>query len=192
MLVGSRTRKIIDGCGFRTWSDIPAEKVERYLADLRNGGKGLSVQTSNFYLQAIQSFCRWMVRNRRASESPVTHLKRMNVKVDRRHDRTAFEVYEVRRLLAAAHGGPERFGMAGHERTLLYRLTVETGMRANELRTLKVSSFDLTACTVTGAAAYSKHREEDTLPLRPETAEELKAFFAGKLLGAKAFGGRYK
>jgi integrase len=30
------------------------------------------------------------------------------------------------------------------------------------------------------------------LPLRPETAVELQAFFAGKLPTAKAFGGRYK
>jgi len=88
----------------------------------------------------------------------------MNVKVDRRHDRTAFEVDEVRRFLAAAHAGPERFGMTGQERALLYRLTVESGMRADELRTLRVSAFDLNACRVVVQAAYSKHREDDTLP----------------------------
>ncbi len=190
--VTTRARAIIEGCQFRMWSDIRADRVERYVADLRNEGKGLSVQTSNFYLQAVQSLCRWMVQNRRASESPLAHLKRMNVKVDRRHDRTAFEVDEVRRLLAAAHAGPERFGMAGQERALLYKLTVESGMRANELRTLRLRSFDLEACKVIVQAAYSKHREEDTLPLRPETVAELRAFFANRVPTAKAFGGRYK
>ncbi len=70
---------------------------------------------------------------------------------------------------------------------MLYRLAVETGLRANELRNLVVSSFDLKSCTVTVAAGYSKHRREDTLPLRKETATELRAFLAGKLPGARAF-----
>jgi len=190
--VVTRVRRVMAGCGFRSWLDIRAERVERYLAELRNGDKNLSVQTSNFYLQAAQSFCRWMVLNRRAGESPLAHLQQMNVKVDRRHDRTAFEVEEVQRLLAATCRGPERFGMDGRERGLLYRLTVETGLRRNELKNLKVSSFDLDGRVVVIQAASSKHRREDTLPLRPETVEELKAFFTSRLPEAKAFGGRYQ
>jgi hypothetical protein len=42
----------------------------------------------------------WMMRNRRAGESPLAHLKGPNVRTDRRHDRTAFEIEEVQRLLA--------------------------------------------------------------------------------------------
>jgi integrase len=191
-LVSGRAQSVIDGCGFRTWSDIRADRIERYLADRRSGEKGISAQTSNFHLQAAQQFCRWMVQNRRASESPLAHLKKLNVKTDRRHDRTAFEVEEVQRLLAATYKGPVRFGMAGPERALLYRFTVETGLRRNELRSLRVSSFDFAANTVTVEAAYSKHRQVDVLPVRPETAAELQAFFAGKLPEAKAFGGSHK
>ena len=187
-----RARRVIEGCGFKTWSEIRADRVERFLADLRNGSEHLAIQTSNYYLQAIQSFCRWMVQNRRAGESPLAHLRTLNSKTDRRRDRVAFEVEEIRRLLAATIEGPERYGMDGPERAMLYRIAIETGLRANEIRTLKVSSFDLDACTVTVQAGYSKHRREDTLPLRPETAAELKAFFVGKLPGVKAFGGRYK
>ena len=190
-LVTMRARRVIEGCGFKNWSEIRADRVERYLAEKRSGTNGISAQTSNFYLQAIQGFCRWMVQNRRACESPLAHLKQLNVKVDRRHDRTAFEVEEVQRLLAATYKGPERYGMDGRERTLLYRLAIESGLRRNEMRTLKVSSFDFTTNTVTVKAAYSKHRQEDTLPLRRETAEDLGVFFAGKMPGAKAFGGRY-
>ena len=82
--------------------------------------------------------------------------------------------------------------MSGAERALLYKLAIESGLRANELRTLKVSSFDFTNNTVTVEACYSKHRREDVLSLRPETAEELKAFCLGKLSGTHVFGGRYK
>jgi integrase len=82
--------------------------------------------------------------------------------------------------------------MSGPERTLLYRIAVETGLRVNELRSLTVASFDLDAGVVTVEAGYSKRRHEDTLPLRPDTAAALKTFFADELPGAKAFGGRYK
>ena len=52
---------------------------------MRDNGNGISAQTSNFYLQAIKQFARWMVRDGRASESPLDHLTGVNAKLDRRH-----------------------------------------------------------------------------------------------------------
>lgn len=189
-LVTGRARRIILGCGFERWSDIEPGKVERFLADLRaaSGTKpGISNQTHNFYVAAIQQFCGWMTREERAGESRVARLETLNVRVDRRHDRRALG--ELQRLLAAADDGPDRCGMTGPERTMLYRLAVETGLRAGELRSLTRSSFDLDADppTVTVEAAYSKHRREDVLPLRPDTAAGLKAFLAFKAATALAF-----
>ena len=72
----------------------------------------------------------------------------------------------------------ERDGMTGPERGLLYQLAVESGLRAGELRSLTRSSFDLDGDppTVTVAAAYSKRRREDVLPIRPDLANDLGAF----------------
>jgi len=190
VLVVSRTRRIIDGCKFLFWQDISASKVQRYLAELRidtQDKKGISAQTFNFYLQALKEFCRWMVQDRRASESPVQHLKGLNVRTDRRHDRRALDPDEIRRLIETTTAQPERFGMSGPGRALLYRLAVESGLRANELRTLTAAAFDFENKTVTLSAAYSKHRREDTLPLRPDTAAQLKEFIKGKLPGAMVF-----
>lgn len=186
MLV-SRVTSIVEGCDFRSFSDIAADKVETFLKGLRGEPKKLSAQTSNFYLQGIKQFCKWMVENLRASESPLRHLKGLNVRTDRRHDRRGFEVDEMKRLLKSTADVRKRFGMTGPERAMLYRLAVETGLRANELRTLKVSSFDLNSYTVTILAGYSKHRREDVLPLRPQTAAELGSFLAGKTPDAQVF-----
>ena len=60
-------------------------------------------------------------------------------------------------------------------------------MRAGELRSLKVSSFDLEGFTVTLEAAYSKRRREDRVPLRPDTAATLRSWLSGKLPPAPAF-----
>src|SRR5262249_27614559 len=79
--------------------------------------------------------------------------------------------------------------MAGPERALLYWVAVETGLRSNELRSLTRASFDLNdaAPTVTVEAAYSKHRRQDTLPLRTELAAALKTHLALLLPTAPAF-----
>ena len=186
-LAVSRIRRIVTECKFLYWADISANKVQRYLADLRDKGNGFSAQTFNFYLQAIKQFCRWMIQNRRASESPLQHLKGLNVRTDRRHDRRALDVDEIRRLLETTAQEPERFGLTGYERALLYRFAIETGLRANELHSLKVSSFDFQNCTVTVTAGYSKRRREDTLPLRKDTANELQGFVKGKLPAVAVF-----
>jgi len=211
--VKTRVKKIIDDCGFRNWSDISASKVHEKISKLRkyvtvveqkkiHGKKikvkklkdcgQLSIKTRNDYLKAIKQFANWMVADRRAVNSPVEYLKGQNANTDRRHDRRALEPDELRRLLEATLAGPERFGMTGYERALLYRFTAETGFRRNEITSLKVSSFNFQNLTVTVKAAYSKHRREDVLPLRADTATELQEFFKGKLPTAKAFGGKYK
>jgi len=185
--VTSRARRIVEGCQFRSWSEIQASKVQRFLADLRDNGNGISAQTSNGYLQAIRQFGKWMVADRRATESPVEHLKGMNARTDRRHDRRPLELDEVRRLLATTQASERQAKMSGPERALLYRLAIETGLRANELRSLKVGSFDLERRRVAVQAAYSKRRREDELPLRPDTVRELREAFAAKTPEAKAF-----
>ena len=169
-LVTGRVRRIIDGCGFTHYADIRASKVQAFLHDLRADSderKGISAQTFNFYLSAIKQFCRWAVRDRRATESPVAHLDGLNVRTDRRHDRRPFATDELRRLIESTATGPVRETMTGLERAMLYRVAVETGLRSNELRSLTASSFHLDdgQATVTVEAAYSKHRRQDVLRL---------------------------
>jgi len=192
--IASRVRLIVEGCKLRTWTDIQPSKVQRYLADLRYKGEPISAQTFNFYLKAMQQFCRWLVRDGRASESPVEHLKCKTVRkgTDEVHPRRVLEIDELRRLLEVTKAGPKRFGMSGYERYLLYRLTAETGLRAEELRSLKVCSFDFDNLTVHVSGVYTKNRREAVQPVRPDTAKELKAFFSDKMPNVKAFGGTYK
>jgi len=195
--VKGRAERAFTACGFRFFSDIDANALTEHLADLRkdtqdadgNTKQGTARQTSNFILGACQQFCRWMLKYHRAHENPLTHLSKLNVRQDRRHDRRALTADELRRLLEAAETGPERFGMAGAERRLCYRLAAESGLRSSELHSLTRASFDLKSepPTVTVGAAYCKRGREDTLPLRPDTAAELATYMAGKHPGALAF-----
>ena len=55
-ITSNRIRAIFDNCGFVFMADISASKVLRYLAERRHDG--LSIKSSNDYLQAIKQFCR--------------------------------------------------------------------------------------------------------------------------------------
>ncbi len=186
----NRVWAVLSECKFSFISDVQASKVQRHLADRKH--RGLSPASCNHYLTAIKGFFNWLVSDQRTNDSPVAHLKGQNTRVDVRRVRRSFEADEVRRLLEVAAAGPECFGMSGYERSLIYRLAVETGLRANEIRNLKVSDFDFDDLTVTVKAGYSKHRREDTLPLRQDTATVLKEFLGNKTPMTRAFGGTHK
>ncbi len=204
-LVTVRARRVVDACRFKLWLDVNAAAVERVLSDYRADTaerRGISRQTSNFYLQAVKQFARWMVANERASESPLAHLKALNVRTDRRHDRRAMTADELQRLVTATYNGPTREGrrltsnagkptwsMTGPERAALYLTSMVTGLRSSELASLTRSSFALDgdSPTITVKAGYAKGKREDTLPLDRQDAEQLEPILIGKAPAARVF-----
>ena len=70
---------------------------------------------------------------------------------------------------------------------MIYRLAVESGLRANEIRNLKRCDFDFNNCTVTVQDHTAKNRKEKTLPLRPGMTAEVKELLASKLPAAQVF-----
>lgn len=181
-----RVQSILNAIKATRFVDIDANKVVAHLAQRRR--KKLSIESSNHYTRRIKQFGAWMVRSGRATSSQLGMLTLLNSRPDRRHARRALSTDELNRLIHTARNGPPRFGVAGPERALLYLTAVETGLRANELRTLTVGSFKFNADppTVTVGAAYSKHRREDVLPIRSELAASIRSQSAGKLPGAAA------
>ena len=188
-LTNNRVKAILDGCKFHSISDVQASKIQHYLAERK---QDLSIKSCNYYLTAIKSFFNWLILDGRTDVNRIRHLKGQNTNIDIRHARRALEPDEITRLLKTTAVSLERYGMSGYERSLLYRFAIETGLRANEIRHLKVQDFGFDNLTVTVKAGHSKHRREDIQPLRTDTAELLKEFFADKPLAAKCFGGTYK
>ncbi|MCK5611857.1 site-specific integrase, partial [Candidatus Pacearchaeota archaeon] len=182
----NRIKAVFNGCKFVFWNDISANIIQKYLASLRNMESGISTKTSNYYLQGIKHFCRFMIQDQRASESPVEHLSKVAVK-SMGKIRRSLETDEIRLLLEVTEQEPKRFNATGHQRVMLYRIAAESGLRANELRSLTASSFDLKKCTVTTKAEDSKNGKESILPLRKETAAIMQSFLAGKMPHTKAF-----
>ncbi len=175
-LVYNRARTVINSCGFAFIADVSASKVQGYLADRRRAG--LSVRSSNFYLQAVKQFCRWLVADGRAAENPLAYLQGQNVQTDLRHERRALSENELQRLMVATLSGRDHSGLTAKERMMLYAVAVSTGLRASELASLTWGSFDLgdSEASVKVLAAYSKHRRDDVMPLRADLVGQLVAW----------------
>ena len=187
-------------CHFRNLADLDAAKVAACVTDLKRdgppykeGGKKrqpLSARAVNARLTALKSFTRWLFRTERMRTDPMMQVAKLNANADRRRIRRALLDEEVTWLIQAAEKGPVVYDMTGSERAMLYRLAVETGLRAGELASLTPASFhlaDLDAGTVKVTAAYSKHRRDDMLPLRRDMAEAVAVFLASKPADARLF-----
>ncbi len=175
----NRIQRVIQGCGFARWPDVSPSLLIGWLADRRAAGE-MGIKTSNYYLAAFKEFCTWMVRDRRAAGSPLSHLGALNAETDVRRKRRALEADEFSRLVAAAASGPPVQEVAGPDRAMLYVLAAWTGYRRRELSSVTTRSLDLdaTPATVRVEAGYSKRRRHDVVPLHPTVALRLKVWLA--------------
>ena len=167
----------------RKWpriGDITASGVLEFLGQLRRDG--LSAQTYNNYLTVIKQFTRWLVRDRRTPIDPLSHLSRVNVRTDRRHDRRALTQEEFAWLVEAARAGKKVENISGPDRAMLYVLAAWTGFRKGEIGSLTLRSLRLDdePATATVAACYSKRRHQDTQVLHAEVVRQLREWLATK------------
>jgi integrase len=156
--------------------------------------KGAGVETSNQYLRAVQSFCRWLVKDRRAGDNPLAHLETSNADVDRRHDRRELTADELRQLLRVTRESDRSFrSLTGRDRYVLYAVACATGFRAAALASLTPESFALDADmpTVTLAARRNKSRRVKEQPLPPDIAELLREYLGDKPTGLPVWGGTW-
>jgi integrase len=189
----ARVRAILDGCRFVFTSNLSADKLELFLARLR-GEDGLSIQTSNDYLQAVKQFTRWLADNDRLERPPFARVKGGNVKLDRRHDRRDLPPAELTKLLGVTRASESSFrGLSGGDRFHLYLTACGTGLRAGELAVLTPESFSLDADppTATLAAEHTKNKKPVVQPLPPEVAAALREYLTGRPAGQPVWPGTW-
>jgi integrase len=152
---------------------------------------GHSICTTNQILTHAKSFFRWLVKDRRLAESPLTHLQGGNPRLDRRHDRRELTADELRRLLDAARASSRDYrGLTGWDRYHLYAVAAGTGFRASALASLMPESFDLAEMpSVTLAAKRNKSRVLKVQPLPRDVAGLMRDYLRDKSAGQPVWGG---
>ena len=179
----TRMRKIFDHAQVFAWKDIKANRIQRACKQLTK-----CVSTYNQYLKSCKQFCKWMVYERRARYTPLDHLRYQTLTPDLEiRGRTHFTGEQLKRLINTAMISGENFGIRGRERALVYTLAVETGLRANEIKTLEVRDLDFENQTVTVRASNAKSRRSAILPLRDDLNETLRGWVGRKDLCSTVF-----
>ena len=166
-----RVQTILDRCRFILLADLSPSTVVEWLAGERQANR-LGIQTSNYYLRDLKSFCRWLVKDGRTGRNPIAHLSGMNAKTETHLERRSLLDDEFAKFILATQKGGTVRGLNANDRAMLYLMAANSGFRAGELASLTPESFGLNSdppC-VTVEAAYSKRRRQDNQPLRKDLA----------------------
>lgn len=187
-IAGMLTRTFRE-CNFVTYSDISADILVSWLDGLRDSGKGISKRRYNGLLKTTKHFCKWMVKQRKATSSPIEYLDGLdNPQTDKRHPRRALELNDFLRFLDAAKTGESIYGMSGRERNFLYRFIAETGLRKVDIRErLRVQDCNFKKCKIIIMADRTKNKQEAVIYLKAATSLELKQCCENKLPHALVF-----
>ena len=171
---------VISDCGFITPSDINGEKIENWRTNFKNKGK--SSNFVNSYLMSFKAFILWMSRNSRISSNPIKHLRPLQEHDDKKRTRRSLTEKEINKLITATINAKKFNGLTGYERSLVYRIALGTGLRYNEIYTLKRNdiTFGDEPC-VTVRAVNAKNKKSESIPLNTELATELKQYYSDNL-----------
>ena len=153
-------------------ADVDAPVVLRFLTYLEQE-RGNSVRSRNIRLAAIRSFFRLVALRDPDSLGIVTRVLAIPMK---REDQKLIGYLtrpEIQALLAA----PDRSTWSGRRDHALLLTLYNSGARVSEVTTLKREQVCFGASTF--VQLIGKGRKERTIPLWPDTAQVLKAWFRG-------------
>lgn len=128
-------------------------RAEAALRDLKNKGDGRSPKTLKTYAAALQGFCNWCVERDYLQQHPVPKLAAFDAAPQTQ--RRALTRDELHRLLSAADD----------KHRLIYETAVQTGLRAKELRSLKVEDLNADQSGLQLRAEWTKNRKDGFQPI---------------------------
>ncbi|MEX0585179.1 MAG: recombinase XerD, partial [Pirellulales bacterium] len=148
-------RAVSDPAGWKLASDIDADGLTSFLVGMKSEGR--KPRTVQKYISAAKGFTRWLVETGKLSGNPFASIKAPTPGKGNRR----MLLPDEWRHLEAATAAAERYGMTGAERVLLFRVAIETGLRANELRSLTRASLvlDATRPYIVAKAGSTKNRK---------------------------------
>ncbi len=197
---------LADECAFKKLSDLDREVLEHWL--LARSEEAMSARSRNGYRGALVAFCHWCVSTSRMLHNPLERVPKANENIDRRRVRRSLTEPELERLLAVARTRPlqeaqtirrgerkgqldanvkpktrDRLERLGHERALIYKTLVLTGLRKGELASLTVDQLVLDAprAYVILHARDEKNQKGSYIFIRDDLVQDLTLWLTKKL-----------
>lgn len=171
-----RIRRVLTGCKINVISDINESRISKYISDIDN----ISEQTKKHFVTNLKSFGKWLFYKGHTDTDLFLRMQKPKV-MDKKRVRRALTVEEAAELLDVTKNSDLKYQkITGYERYLIYRLALETGLRANEIRTLTVSDVNFIGHTITLKPQNEKSGKGSQIPLEEELSELLRQFSINK------------
>ena len=177
--------RLMESASAPTLDKITSVKVQDAAHRMKAAGK--SVRTCNHAIGAARAFGRWLAINDRVEHDPMRQVSPLPSGSGRVYERRALSADQQSKLLAVAQAGQpikisrrgcqyaERW-ITGPERATLYRIALETGFRAGEIRTLTAESFHCDADPPFVHLEKGKNGKPVDQQVRPEFAAFMRAW----------------
>lgn len=160
--IRSRIGTLIEACGWNRVADVTPDSFITW-----RSAADLSPRTLNHYLDAAQVLMGWLVSTNRIPENPLRGVQKVQTRGRETFERRAFTDGEVERLLSVCG-----------DRWPVYLVAVQTGLRLNELRSLRWGDVALrgedAAPFIALRAMTTKNRRADVIPLSDDAASALR------------------
>ena len=171
LITANKTKKYIGECLSKiekcfTWNeyvlpkDITIDGIRSYLAYLK--GRGKTVRTYNSYLQAIKSFCKWLIKKKQLFIE-LDLLSKIKSKPNEKIKRRVMTEDEIEHLIESIKGDYNK--LSPEERKIIYLLALDAGLRWGEISKLEVGDIKLKSQTIVIRAEIEKARRGAVLPL---------------------------
>ncbi len=198
--------RVAKDCRFLKLGDLDRDAFGRWLVSMARDDMG--ARTRNLHRASLVAFCNWCVQTDRLMDNPFAKVKKADEAADCRRKRRALTEEELKRLLDATRRRPlldamtvrhgprkgravakirpeaqEHFEALGHERALIYKTAVLTGMRKRELTRLTVGKLNLDGKVAFAKldAADEKSREGSQIVIRDDLVADLREWLEYKL-----------
>ena len=184
----SMIRATASASGWKSLGQVNPGDLERVITARTNLKKGgWTPRTAHKCITAWRTFMRWCVSDSRLVADPLARLKKPAP--HRVRHRRMLLIEEWKWLRSSIENAPSRFGMSGRERTVLYALAIETGLRAGELSELTRSHLllDTEKPCVLLKASETKNKRAARQYIRPHLASLLADHTRHSLNGARIF-----
>jgi len=173
--VEQRCESVVAATGWKLLRDVDADQFRTWR---REKSRTVGPRTLNHYTDALRNFFGWLVETGRLTHNPLVTITPVESRGREKNKRRALTDAEARELVATSG-----------ERSLIYLLALRTGLRRNEIRTLRWSDvlLDGPQPRLVVRASNAKSRREEAVPLAAELAQELNRIKLGPDASGKVF-----
>lgn len=176
-LTETRIRAILESAGWEYFREMTPEGVEKFLVDLKKKKDSASA-TLGHYIQAIRGFTRWARRAGRTNLDPFADIRKPNPESDRKLRRRMILPDEWPWLLKTMT--KVVYSTPAEDRRLLYQFAIETGLRADEIRSRTIASISWKTPAVAIESGSTKNRQSAWQHITDDLAAMLKQHCAGR------------